>query len=67
MAPKILQKNLHKYITPKMEKKHFDLFSKRAGYVGNGIYSVSGVYSTDTRELFLMYCAIQEGIPFETE
>jgi len=67
MARKILLKNLHKYITSEMEEKHFDLFGRQARYLGNGIYSVSNVYSTDTRELFLMYCAIREGIEFEKE
>ena len=68
MARKILLKNLHKYITPEMEKKHFDKFSKRAGYIGNGIYRIlDDLYSTDTRELFLMYCARQEGIEFDKE
>lgn len=49
-----------------MEKKHFPSFEKMAGYVGNGIYKIlDDLYSTDTRELFLMYCARQEGIQFE--
>lgn len=66
MARKIQIKNLHKHITPEMEEKHFDTFSKRAGYAGNGIYRVfDDLFSTDTRELFLMYCARMEGLNFE--
>jgi len=65
MARKILVKNLHKYITPEMEEKYFNTFSRQASYMGNGIYSISNLYSTDTRELMLMYCAMREGIKFE--
>ena len=50
-----------------MEEKYFDTFSRQARYMGNGIYSIANVYSTDTRELMLMYCAIREGIQFEKE
>lgn len=52
-------------ITPEMEAKYFKRFSKRAQYLGNGIYNIDCVYSKDTRELFLMYCAICENIEFE--
>jgi hypothetical protein len=49
------------------EKKHRDDFNRTAKYVGNGIYAIAGVQSTDTRELFLMYCAICEGIKFKID
>jgi len=68
MARAILLKNLEKHITPEMEAKYFDKFSRRAGYFGNGIYGIEGnLYSTDTRELFLMFCARNENIKFINE
>ena len=65
MAPKIKVKNLKNHITKEQEERWFDVFAARAGYVGNGIYKVDGLYSTDTRELFLMFVAQQEEISFE--
>jgi hypothetical protein len=67
MSKPILLKNLGKHITPAMEEKHWDSFEKRAGYLGNGIYKIENLHSTDTRELFLMFCAQQEGINFDKE
>jgi hypothetical protein len=60
---------LKKKITPKMEIKHFPKFERQAGYLGNGVYNINGtnLFSTDTRELFLMFCAVQEGIKFEKQ
>ena len=55
---------LEKKVTPAMEAKHFKRFSKEAQSLGNGVYGVCGQYSTDTRELFLIYVAIQENIKF---
>ena len=54
-------------ITEKMEDKWRPKFERQASYLGNGIYTISGtnLYSTDTRELFLMFCAVQENIKFE--
>jgi hypothetical protein len=53
----------------KMEEKHFNRFAKQSQYLGNGIYTISGTnrYSTDTRELFLMFVCDEEGIKFDTE
>jgi hypothetical protein len=67
MASKIKVKNLGNHITKEQEEKWFKIFCARAGYMGNGIYKVDGLYSTDTRELFLMFVAQQEEIPFENE
>ncbi len=67
MSKPILLKNLGKHITPAMEEKHWDAFEKRSMYVGNGIYKLDHLYSTDTRELFLMYCATAEGLTFNKE
>ena len=45
---------------PKRTKtKYFNIFSKQAMYMGNGIYCIAGLYSTDTRELFLMFVGQQ--------
>jgi hypothetical protein len=54
-------------ITKEMEDKHFPRFEKQAAYLGNGVYSIpaTSLYSTNTRELFLMFVAVQENIPFE--
>jgi hypothetical protein len=55
---------LEKRISNKKQDKYFPRFSKQAAYMGNGIYSIpqTNIYSTDTRELFLMFVAAQEGI-----
>jgi hypothetical protein len=62
-------KNLEKKITKKMEDKYTPLFEKQAAYRGNGVYSIpqTNLFSTDTRELFLMFVASKEGIKFEKE
>jgi hypothetical protein len=41
-------------------------FEKQASYLG-GVYSIpaTNIYSTDTRELFLMFVAAQENISFK--
>jgi len=62
MGRKINQENIEKHITQDMEDRHFDNYCKQAGYVGNGIYRIGNLHSTDTRELFLMYVAEQEGL-----
>ncbi len=48
-----------------LQKKHENNFKMYANYMGNGIYSWAGVYSTDTRELFLMGVLGMENIPYE--
>ena len=53
-------KELEKKVTEKMEDKHQPYFSKYGRYIGNGIYSLAGLHSTDTRELFLMYVCQRE-------
>lgn len=64
----LIQK-LEKKITKQMEERYFPKFEKQARYLGNGVYSIpaTNLYSTDTRELFLMFAACQEGINFERE
>ena len=39
--------------------RYFNIFSKQAMYMGNGIYGIAGLYSIDTRELFLMFIGQQ--------
>ena len=60
---------LEKKITPQMEDKWMSKFERQAGYRGNGVYNILGtnLYSTDTRELFLMFVATQEGIKIPKE
>jgi len=58
---------LKSLITPTMEKKYLPYFEKQASFLGNGVYTIASLYSTDTRELFLMFCAQQEQIDYETE
>lgn len=62
-------KGLERKITQEMEDKYFFNFSKQASYVGNGVYSVpmSNIFSTDTRELFLIFIGINEGIKFKLD
>jgi hypothetical protein len=66
---KTIVQQLQKKITLEMEEKHFPQFEKQARYLGNGIYSVPGtnLHSTNTHELFLMFVANREGIPFVVE
>lgn len=45
-----------------VQEKYRNNFDKQAVYMGNGIYSVSGLASNDTRELFLLFVLQQEGI-----
>jgi hypothetical protein len=45
-----------------IDEKYFDRFAKYARYMGNGVYQYHGMYSTDTRELFLITSLLQEGI-----
>lgn len=56
---------LEKDITPELEKKYGDYFDRFAAYVGNGIYTIARMYSTDTRELFLMYIHMREDIEMD--
>lgn len=45
-----------------INEKYGDKFGKYARYMGNGVYQYRGIYSTDTRELFLITSLLQEGI-----
>lgn len=49
----------------KVEAKYQKVFSKQALFMGNGIYTIAGQFSSDTRELFLMFVAQQEQVPFD--
>lgn len=53
-------------ITPELEYKYEDAWKKQSRYLNNGIYTISGLYSTDPRELFEMFIKQQEfGTQFE--
>lgn len=55
-------------ITPDIEKKYYKVFSEQARYLGSDTYTISNLYNTDTRELFLMFVAQQEfGEDFRNE
>ena len=60
---KYLQKKIPETID--VEVKYRNKFDKQARYLGNGTYHWNGVYSTDTRELFLMGVLVAEGIKFK--
>ena len=60
-----LTEKLGKKITEEMEDKHYPTYCKQARYLGNGVYTMAGEYSTDTRELFLMFVAIRENITYK--
>jgi hypothetical protein len=62
-----LTEKLSKQITKEMEDKHYPTYTKQARYLGNGVYTIAGLYSTDTRELFLMFAALREEIPFKVK
>lgn len=53
---------LQEGVTPELEEKYSNYFDRFAKYVGNGIYTIGRMYSTDTRELFLMYIHMREDL-----
>lgn len=65
---KSITEQLEKKITIRQEKKHFPAFEKQAKYKGNGVYNIMGtnLFSTDTRELFLMFVAARENIKYNS-
>jgi hypothetical protein len=69
MARKPSVKGLETVISREIQDKHFNKFSKQARYLGNGVYSIPGanLIANDTRALFLMFCAVQEGIEYKSE
>ncbi|BAV39347.1 hypothetical protein BPT24_223 [Tenacibaculum phage pT24] len=48
-----------------LRKKYFNNFEKYASYLGNGVYTWDGFYSSCTRELWLMGALHREKIIFE--
>ena len=49
-----------KTLSQEKQDKYFNQFSKQASYRGNGTYEIGGLFSSDTRELFLMFVGQQE-------
>ncbi len=45
-----------------LEGKYDKAFERQAAFKGNGIYTIANLFSTDTRELKLMFVLQQEGI-----
>ena len=66
---KTLTEKLEAKITFEMEKKWMSKFERQARHLSNGVYNIPGtnLYSTDTRELFLMFVAAQENIEMPKE
>jgi hypothetical protein len=60
-------KQLESIISKEIQDKYFNKFSKQAAYLGNGVYTIpaTNLYANDTRDLFLMFCAVHEGIQFK--
>ena len=61
---KCLTKELEKKITEQQEDTWRSKFEKLSQYVGNDIYRIGRLHSTDTRELFLMFVANMENIDY---
>ncbi len=55
---------LEKKIGEWHEDKWFPKFEKQSRYLGNGIYGIGRLHSTNTRELFLMFVADMENIDY---
>ena len=47
------------------EATYQERFEKMSTYMGGGTYQWCGVFSTDTRELFLLGVLVYEGQPFK--
>lgn len=45
-----------------IEDKWYPTFEAQSGYMGNGIYTIAGLYNSDTRTLFLMFIHQQQTI-----
>ena len=56
---------LEKEVTSKMEEDYRTKFERQAHYLGNKVYSIAGLYSSDTRQLFLMYCLLREDLKMD--
>ena len=69
LKKKKLIKELEKKCTREMQDNHFFRFSVLARRFGNGVYAISAhnIYSTDLRELFLIFVAIFEKIPIKNK
>lgn len=52
-------------VSQESQDKFYKRFERQACYMGNNIYSITGLFSTSTRELFLMFCLQQEDVEME--
>lgn len=57
-------KELDKKISSEVEDKWYPTFCRQSSYVGNNIYKIGRLYSSDIRELFLMFVADMEEIDY---
>jgi hypothetical protein len=55
-------KYLKSKVSDELEEKYRHSFDRSATYRGNGVYEWANVFSTDTRELFLLGIIGIEGI-----
>lgn len=47
-------------ITEQMIARWKPVFDTQARYMNNGVYTIAGIYATDTRELFELFILQQE-------
>lgn len=57
--------NLLPFSFEEMEERYYEIYIKEAMFVGPQMYEWRGLFSSDTRELFLMGVLLREGIKFE--
>ena len=57
--------NLIPFSTEEMDEKYYTIFTKEAFFVKTNLYEWRGLFSSDTRELYLMGVLLREGINFE--
>ena len=48
-----------------IHEEHYEFLLSQMGYVGNGIYTGMGFYTTDTRELLLLMIACRNDLNVE--
>lgn len=54
--------DLKEEVTPAMEKEYKNSFDRNLEFCGNEVYRVLGLYGTDMKQLFLMYCLLSEDL-----
>lgn len=54
--------DLQSEVTSAMEKEYKEAFDRNIEYKGNEVYSILGLYGTNQKQLFLMYCLLREDL-----